>query len=266
MMLTKFFAFLTHGFTRNASYRLDFAGRYLAMLVSVLFFYILDQLFKRAGVQQVEGSSYFTFLLIGGTFTRYLDTGLRAFSETLREEMLMGTLEPLLATATRAQWAMLGPALFLFLEGLLLMAMQLVVGVLFGADFSHANWLSAGVIVLISMIALAAWGITSAAYTLVYKRGDPIMWAVEAVAYVFIGVWFPVSILPPALQVVSYLLPFTYALHGLRAALTSGATLIDLSADVLPLLAFTLLLLPIALWSVRSALRRVKRSGNLGLY
>lgn len=265
-MPTKFSAFFLHGWAQAASYRLDFAGRYLAMFVSVLFFYVLDQIFKRSGVQQVEGSSYFTFLLIGGTFARYLDTGLRAFAETLREEMLMGTLEPLLVTSTATQFALLGPALFLFLEGTLLVFVQLIVGVLFGADFSHANWLSAGIILFISLIALAAWGITSAAFTLVFKRGDPIMWLVDAVAYVFIGVWFPVSILPPALQVVSHLLPFTYALHGLRAALTSGAAIIELTSDLLPLISFTLVLLPIAVWSLRAAIRFLKRTGQLTRY
>ena len=119
---------------------------------------------------------------------------------------------------------------------------------------------------LVSLIALAAWGITSAAFTLVFKRGDPIMWLVDAVAYVFIGVWFPISILPPALQVVSHVLPFTYALHGLRAALTSGAPLMDLLPDLLPLIGFTLILVPMAAWSLRTAIRYAKRSGNLALY
>ncbi len=264
--MAKLSAFFAQGWAQTASYRLDFAGRYLAMFISVLFCYVLDQLFKRSGVQQVEGSSYFTFLLIGGTFSRYLDAGLRTFAETLREEMLLGTLEPLLSTATSTRLALLGPALFLLIEGTLLVLAQLILGALFGADFSRANWFSAAIILLISLIGLAAWGIVSASFTLVFKRGDPVIWVVDAVAYVFIGVWFPVSILPPALQVISYLLPFTYALHGLRAALSSGATVIELAADLLPLLAFTVLLLPIAAWSLQSAIRRVKRSGNLALY
>jgi ABC-2 type transport system permease protein len=262
----KLLAFARHGFTLAWSYKLNFASRYVASIVSVLFFYFLDQMFRRANVQVVEGGSYFAFLLIGGAFSRYLDVGMRSFAESLREEMLMGTLEPLLATATPVRLALLGPSIFMLIEGTLLVLFQLIAGALFGADFSRANWLSAIVVVGVSVASLLCWGVLSAAFTVVFKRSDPINWLVGAIAYVFSGVFFPVSILPPLLQIVSYLLPFTYALRGLRAALMSGATLPDLLPDLLPLLAFTAVLLPLALWSLRVAVRYLKRTGELAHY
>jgi ABC-2 type transport system permease protein len=260
------FAFITHGFTLAWSYKLNFVSRYVATLVSVLFFYFLDQLFQRAGVRVIEGGSYFAFLLIGGAFSRYLEIGMRSFAENLREEMLTGTLEPLLATATPTRLALLGPSAFSLIEGTLLVFFQLIAGAVFGADFSRANWLSAMVVVQVSLTSLLCWGILSAAFTLVFKRSDPINWLVGAIAYVFSGVFFPVSILPPALQIISALLPFTYALHGLRGALLSGAALADLASDILPLLLFTAVLLPLALWSMRAAVRHLKRTGGVAHY
>lgn len=259
-------AFIRQGFRLAWSYKLNFVSRYVATIVSVLFFYSLDQLFKRSGVRVVEGGSYFAFLLIGGAFSRYLEIGMRSFAESLREEMLAGTLEPLLATATPTWLALLGPSAFPLIEGTLLVIFQLIAGAMFGADFSRANWLSAIVVVLISVSSLLCWGVLSAAFTVVFKRSDPINWLVGAIAYVFSGVFFPVTILPPALQIVSALLPFTYALRGLRGALMSGATPIDLAPDLLPLLAFTAVLLPLALWSLRAAVRYLKRTGELTHY
>jgi ABC-2 type transport system permease protein len=122
------------------------------------------------------------------------------------------------------------------------------------------------VVVVVSLGSLLCWGILSAAFTLVFKRSDPINWLVGAIAYVFSGVFFPVSILPPALQIISALLPFTYALHGLRGALLSGAALADLASDILPLLLFTAVLLPLALWSMRAAVRHLKRTGGVAHY
>jgi ABC-2 type transport system permease protein len=260
------FAFVAQGFRLAWSYKLNFASRYLALLVSVLFFYFLDQMFKRAGVRVVEGGTYFAFLLVGGAFLKYLDVAIRSFAETLRDEMLMGTLEPLLATATPARLALLGPSAFMLIEGTLLVLAQLLIGAAFGADFSRANWLSAALIVLVSLASLLCWGILSAAFTLIFKRSDPITFLVGAIAYVFSGVFFPVTVLPPILQVVSYLLPFTYALRALRGALLAGATPADLAPDALILLAFAALLLPLALWSLRAAIRYLKRSGELAHY
>jgi len=264
--LWKLRAFFTHGFALASSYRLNFASNYVAILVSVLFFYFLDQMFKRAGVTEVEGGSYFAFLLLGGAFSKYLDVGMRAFAEMLREEMLMGTLEPLLATATSTRYVLLGPSLWMLIEGTLLVFFQLLVGAIFGADFSRANWLSAIVVILVSVLSVLCWGVASAAFTLIFKRSDPINFLVGAIAYVFSGVFFPVSILPPALQVISAVLPFTYALRSLRAALLSGATLTQVAPDLLVLLGFTVVLLPIALWSMRRAVLYLRRTGELAHY
>jgi len=259
-------AFVLHGFRRAWSYKVNFASRYLTVGVSVLFYLVLDRLFQRAGVDSIEGGTYFAFLLVGGSFLRYLDEGLRAFAENLHEEMVMGTIEPLLATATPNRLALLGPSAWLLIDGALLVFFQLVVGVAFGADLSRANWLSAIVVILFGLLAMACWGILSAAFTIVFKRTDPINWLVSAIAYVFSGVFFPVSVLPPALQVVSYLLPFTYTLRGLRAALLRGATLAEVAPDVLALLVFAAVLLPLALWALRKAIAHLKRTGELAHY
>jgi ABC-2 type transport system permease protein len=265
-VLAKLTAFTSQGFMLAWSYKLNFASRYVATVVSVILFYFLDLMFRRAGVTVVEGGTYFAYLLVGGAFSKYLEVGLRAFAENLREEMLIGTIEPLLATATPPRLALLAPSAWMLIEGTLLVFFQLVIGALFGADFSRANWLSAAVVVLISIGSVLCWGVLSAAYTLVFKRSDPINWLVGAIAYVFSGVFFPVSILPPALQVVSAVLPFTYALRALRGALMRGATLADLLPDLAALLAFTLVLLPLALWSMRAAIRHLKRTGELAHY
>jgi ABC-2 type transport system permease protein len=265
-MLAKSWAFVRQGFSLATSYKLNFASRYLAMLVSVLFFYFLDQMFKRAGVRVVEGGTYFAFLLVGGAFLKYLDVVIRSFAETLRDEMLIGTLEPLLATATPVRLALLGPSAFMLIEGTLLVLVQLLLGAAFGADFSKANWLSAFAVVAASLASLLCWGILSAAFTLSFKRSDPITFLVGAIAYVFSGAFFPVSILPPALQIVSYLLPFTYAMHGLRGALLDGATLSEIAADILALVAFAAILFPVALWALRIAVRYLKRTGELSHY
>jgi ABC-2 type transport system permease protein len=263
---TKLRAFVEHGFRKALSYKLNFTAHYVSTFVSVLFFYFLDRLFTRSGVDVVGGGSYFAFLLIGGAFSRYLDLTMRSFAENLREEMLQGTLEPLLVTATPTVLALLGPSAWMLVEGTVLAFVQLLLGTLLGADLSGAHWPAAALVYLFSLSSLLSYGILSAAFTLVFKRSDPLNWVVGATAYLFSGVYFPISILPPALRAISYLLPFTYAIDGLRGALMRGEGPAALKGNLLALLVFTLVLLPLSVWALRRAIHRVKVTGELTHY
>lgn len=262
----KALSLFTHYFRLAFSYKLNFVSRYLGAVISILLFFFLDRLLRGAGVSEVEGGTYFTFLLIGGAFSRYLEVINHGFTENLREEMLNGTIEPLLATATPTALALLGPSSWRLVEGTLLVLVQLGLGAVVGADFTRANWGATLVVFLLSLASLLSYGIFSAAFMVVFKRGDPINWLVNAVAYVLSGVFFPIDLLPVWLRVFSYLIPVTYALRALRGTLMRGEGLADQSFDILALVAFTLVLLPLSLWSMRYAIRRLKQRGELTHY
>ena len=266
MIAAKLSAFAQHGFEMSRSYRLNFAARYFSAFVTVVFYVFLAEMFERAGVTVVSGTDYFTFLLIGGAFSKYVEIGTGSLSNALREEMLMGTLEPLLATATPMTLALLGPSVFLIAEGTLLVLAQLLIGALLGADFSRANWLAAIAVTVLLVGCLTCWGLISAAFTLRTKRQEPVGAIAGALTYLFSGVFVPVALLPPAMQAVSYLLPFTYGLQALRGALLQGRGLVGVWQEIAALLIFTVVLLPVALFSLRAATRHLRQSGTLGHY
>lgn len=266
MSAAKISAFFWHGFALARAYKLNFVAKYLTTFVTVVFFFFLAEMFEQANVVVAPRVDYFTFLVIGGAFSKYVEIGMRTLSDTLREEMLLGTIEPLLATATPTTLALLGPSTFIVMQGSLLVTTQLAFGAIFGADFSRANWFSAFVITLLLILSLLCWGIISAAFTLRYKRSDPINFIVGSISYVFSGVFFPVAALPSAMQVISYLLPFTYALRGLRGALIEGKGLPELGAEILALVIFIIILLPLVLFALNAVTRYLKKSGALGHY
>lgn len=266
MSYTKFLTLIGHNFRLAWSYKLNFITRYLGTVVSVLLFFFLDRLLQRAGAGQVEGGTYFTFLIIGGAFSRYLELASHAFSANLRDEMLRGTIEPLLVTATPFTLSLLGPSTWALIEGTLLVSLQLVAGWAVGADFSQANWATALVVLAVSLVSLLSYGLLSVAFVVTFKRGDPVNWLVNSVAYVFSGVFFPIELLPPWLRVVSYLLPFTYALRAMRGALMRGASIAAVWTDLLILLGFAAVLLPASLWAMRFAIRHLKETGELVHY
>jgi ABC-2 type transport system permease protein len=74
---------------------------------------------------------------------------------------------------------------------------------------------------------------------------------------------YPVSVLPVWLQHVARLVPVTYALEGMRAALLGHAALRDLWPSLAALLIFAAILLPVSFATFSWALRRTKITGTL---
>jgi ABC-2 type transport system permease protein len=265
----KLFAFLRRGLLQAASYRLNFFGAYLGSVLVILFYFVLAQFYgaARPAALSAYGGDYFTFLLIGGVFARYLSVGLRQFGRELEHELAAGTVEPVMVTATPPALALLGPATWALMEGILIIVAQLVIGAgFFGADFARANWPAALGLSVLTLLALSSWGVLSAAFVLVFKRADPLSWLADVTLYMFAGVYFPISVLPPIFRAIAYLLPLSYALEGLRFALMRGQTLGELWRYVLILMGFNLVLGPVSLWALNAAIRHVKRAGSLGHY
>ncbi|HLB20344.1 MAG TPA: ABC transporter permease, partial [Gaiellaceae bacterium] len=71
------------------------------------------------------------------------------------------------------------------------------------------------------------------------------------------------SSLPGWLQPLAKVVPLRFAYDGVRAALFRGA---GWGQDVLVLLGFSLVLLPLAVWVFGRALRLAARQGSLGQY
>jgi ABC-2 type transport system permease protein len=262
----KLTALISHNFQLAWSYKLNFFMRFLTGVMAILLYFFLDLLLQRSGQAVIPEGSYFTFVLIGGVFFRYLMLISQAFSSSLREEMLIGTIEPLLVTATPTTLSVLGPSFWWLIQATLIVISQLLLGALVGADFSQANWSSALVVLLITLASFVSYGIISAAFTIVFKRSDPAVLFISAIATVFSGVFFPIEIFPPWLRIISYSLPFTYALRALRGAMMGGASLADLALDIAILLGFAVLLIPLSIWALRYAIRRMKDTGELVHY
>jgi ABC-2 type transport system permease protein len=98
---------------------------------------------------------------------------------------------------------------------------------------------------------------------LVFKRGSPMNWALVGISSVVSGMMYPVSVLPAWLQHVARLVPVTYALEGMRAALLGHAALRDLWPSLAALLIFAGILLPVSFAAFSWALRRTKITGTL---
>jgi ABC-2 type transport system permease protein len=131
-------------------------------------------------------------------------------------------------------------------------------------DLSHANALSAVVLLLVGAMAFVGLGIASASFPLLWtEKGLQMAYIVQAVVLLVSGVYYPVDVLPGWMQALSTISPATYVIRGMRAALLDGADLATLWPEVWPALVVGVLSVPLGLRLFVAVERYAKRTGRL---
>jgi ABC-2 type transport system permease protein len=249
-----------------SSYRSPFVLELVEALFGATMLYYVALFVDSPELRQAlpQGTSYFTYSLVGFVFFDYLHAALDSFDRSLEEARDTGTLEPMLVTQTSLPVLLIGSAFYPFVLTTLRVAVYLGWGsLLFGFPLGGANWLSVCVVLIVTLLSFSGLGIFSSAYLLLFKKGNPSKWFFLGVSSIVGGMLFPVSVLPPWLQVVALLNPVTYALDAMRAALLEGASLSGIAKSLLILFFFTLVLLPTAILAFSWSLKRTKITGTL---
>lgn len=267
--MNKPLAFLKRDLLIEVSYRFSFVFQVVSILLSIASYYFLARFLGSALVPGLDayGGDYFAFVLIGVALHDYLATSLDAFSRSIRESQLAGTLEALLSTQTSLPTIILSSSVYPFLWTSFGVVLYLVLGVgLFGMRLTAGNWPAAALILILAVIVFSGLGILSASFVMVFKRGSPIAWLFGGLSWLLGGVLYPVTVLPEWLRQVSALLPITYAIAGMRAALLQAAQWPELWRSLGPLLLFALTILPLSLLSFQYATRWTRIAGTLSQY
>jgi ABC-2 type transport system permease protein len=264
--LRKIGAFFWRDFLIASGYRLAMAAQTIEELFGVATFFYLSRFVDSPQLERAlpAGRNYFTFALVGFAFFDYLSVSMTAFDSSLQEARQNRTLEALLVTQTPLPVILAGSAIFPFLGLALRTCVYLGLGaIFFGLTLHMANWFGALTILLVSIFAFAGLGILSASYQILFKRGNPAKWLVLGVSGLVSGMMYPVSVLPRSLQLVARVIPVTYSLEGMRAALLDGAGWERLWPPIAALLVFAAVLVPLSFAVFGWALRRTKITGTL---
>lgn len=262
-------AFVRKDVSLAMSYRLSFLLQFIGMFLAVATFYFLSRVIGGGMTGSLEeyGGDYFSFVLLGLALSAYMTLGLQTFSSSIREGQMMGTLEVMLLSPTKLNLILFSSAAWAYVFDTFKVLILLIFGVfIFGASFGQANIPATLVILVLSIVSFASIGMISAAFTIVLKKGDPIAWAIAGLSTLLSGVFYPVSVLPSWLQGLSHVLPLTYALNAIRHAMLQGFSFFQLRYDIMVLAGFIVVLLPLALFSFRQAVKRAKIEGSLVHY
>ncbi|MEW6307923.1 MAG: ABC transporter permease [Bacillota bacterium] len=209
---------------------------------------------------------YVPYLLTGSVLTSYLGTALWSIGQSLRTEMLQGTLEQNWLTPTHRITMLLSrTAQSMTRTTLALIIVWAVIWWLFGFKLT-ANYGLAFLIILLSFLALVGVGFMFAAFVLLYKEANAVTNMLQISLPLLIGAYYPVAVLPGWLQVVAKAIPLTYGVDALRHVLVGSNTLLPLQTEVAILAAFAAFTAVAGWQCFKLVERRCRRLGNLGQY
>jgi ABC-2 type transport system permease protein len=217
------------------------------------------------GGQNVDGRYLVLYLVVGTLVWRYLSMIFYWITDLIGIERWEGTIEYTLMAPIRRLTHMAGQTLFSVAYSLVFTAIILVVNVaLFDINLANANLLGGVLMLLAGSLSFIGVGIMASILPLLFpERGSQMTHVIIALLLLVSGVYYPIDVLPGALQALGRISPAMYVLDGARQALLEGASTGALWPDIWPVLIMGLVLVPGGLWIFRAAERYAKRSGRL---
>lgn len=269
MLALKAAEFFKRDFRIESSYKAAFVFESLTTLLPVLTFYFIAKLVGGGAAESLSpyGGQYFPFAVIGLAFMQYFTIALTNFAATIRRSQMAGCLEAMLSTRTTAGTVIMLSSVYSFVVKLFHLVLVLAISsLLLGVDFSSCNFVSMTLILVLTIASLSGFGIFSAAFIVVMKKGDPIEWFIGSLSSMLGGALFPVSLMPGWLQQIAAFLPTTYALESLRLAMLKGASVVVLWREILILAIMAGIFLPASVWIFSKAVEKGRRDGTLMHY
>jgi len=257
-------AFVVRDVRIMRSYRAALLGQVVGTLLFLASFAVVSPIIAD-GFAEEHGAGYVAFAGVGIAVTGALLSALQAFSESVREAQLEGTLEAVLMAPVRREGVVAAMGAYPLVAGVAAAGLTLGVAAAFagGFDVHPASLLLA---LVASVAAFAALGLLAAAAVVVAKRGNPVATLVGMLGAVTAGAYAPVDTFPGWLQAVAAVNPMTCALDAWRAATLQGEGPGAVAGDLAVLAAVAVVVGPLAWWALGRAIDVARRDGTLVTY
>jgi ABC-2 type transport system permease protein len=265
----KFLAFLRRDLRTARTYRFSFVVQLFGIASGLWMYFFLGRMVgdRLTPALAAYGSSFFSFVLVGVAFWGLLAKAMLGTLNAIQSEQRSGTMEALLVTPTRPWLLILGGLALPLILGAVELLLYLAGGALFfHVDLTQANWPAVLLLLTLTVAHGAALGLFIASFIIVVKRGDSIALLPVSVLGLLIGIFYPVEVLPAPLQLLSNLIPLTYALRGMRQALFRSASLGSLWIEISVMALSTAVLAALAAWVLNRALGYARIEGSLARF
>jgi len=256
------------------SYKYSVITDLLSMAASIVMYFFMGMLVIPTQLSsRGYGNSYAAFVLVGVATQQYLWICLSRLSHMIQHDIRGGTLETVAVTQIRMGAYFLGQTIRGYLISLVSLMGMFAVGVFALGIPLVINLYTFGAFLLafiLMIVANQAIGFITAGIVMVYKRGDPVTFILSGLNEFLSGVLYPLDMLKqfPIVYWMAQALPYTYALDAMRKALIGGGTILspDIYFDVIALVIFSIVLLPIGLKALQMGYDKIRENGTMATY
>jgi ABC-2 type transport system permease protein len=256
-----FLAVLRRDLAIYMSYRTRFVSQAASSLFSLALFYYVSRLVHVRGFGSPD--RYYAFVvvglaLLGVIYACFATPGL------VRQELVAGTLERLVLSPFGAVRSIIAMTLFPLAYASVLATLSLVLAcVVFGLQMHWGTVPLALPVLVLTLVAFLPFGLIFAAVTIVIKQDNVgTNWVVSVLALIG-GMYFPISLLPHWLQLAGRLQPFTPATELLRHLLVATPMHASVAASLAKLVVFAVVLVPLSIFALSSAVRIGQRRATI---
>ncbi|AWR96705.1 ABC transporter permease [Acidianus sulfidivorans JP7] len=262
----KLYSFLyIRGFKVWLSYRTQVALTVLSWTLPVFTYYFIGTSLGNSLVERIDVKDYTSFFVVGLAFQGYVSSVISTVSQRIRNEQLYGTIEYYVLSKSGVVGFLLFSALWGFTINTVNAIIILLVGDGLGVKYD-INWIPTLLITILLITSTLGLAFLSAAFTMIIKQGNPISLFFSTFTTLLGGVVFPVTVMPTSITYLSYALPLTWALEGLRNSMLQGYSIFQEANILLILVIFNAILLPLGIFSYKYAFKKAREKGTLGEY
>lgn len=213
-------------------------------------------------------ANYVAYLLIGANVFTIVSNAFWHIAYWVRFEQETGTLEAIYATPTASATLAAGVAIYSAIRGVGSALIAFLLGCLvFGVNPLQGDVLLALLFVFIGLIPLYGLTLLFGALVLKVKESNALINLMQWVVSFLMGIFFPVTVLPPFLRWLAQLFPPTWMVNGVRSSLLGiGFFLEEWYLDFAVLWVFLIIAPLFSLWVFRRVESNLRRNEGIGTF
>lgn len=265
-IIARLYSFLyIRGFKVWISYKTQVILTVLSWTLPVFTYYFIGTSLGSQLVGEIGVKNYTSFFVVGLAFQGYVSSVITTVSQRISNEQLYGTIEYYVLSKSGVVGFLLYSAIWGFTINTVNAIIIFLVGDGLGVKY-NVNWITAIIITILLILSTLGLAFLSGAFTMIIKQGNPVSLFFSTFTTLLGGVLYPVTTMPLPLTYLSYAIPLTWALEGLRNSILEGEGIIQDLNIIFILLIFNAILLPLGILSYRYAFRKAREKGTLAEY
>src|SRR5579875_3656800 len=245
------------------SYRMRLVSQLLTTFFALTMFFFLSKLMRADAVGR--HGAYYVFVVVGIVTVGLLEEAV-GLAQLVRMELIAGNFERILISPFGPVAGILSMAAFPIASALVFAGITLGLAAgLYDMPIRLSGLPVALLVELLAAVAFAAIGLLFVSTLIAFKSAMGVLWVISGLALLG-GAYFPISLFPGWIHWAADVQPLTPALDLLRHSLVGTRLAAPAWLDLVMLLAFAAVLMPLATAGLWQAIQVSRRRGTIMEY